>query len=211
MIALPPILRRMLACEKGATITEFAFVLAPMLLLVMGGLELAYESYLRAAMQGALSDAARRGSVQNPSFTQAGDTLEEQVEAAIMQVALNVAPDAQVDVTQLSYFDFSDVGRPEQLMTDHDGNGEYDEEDGDCFEDANRNGEFDLDAGADGRGSADDVVMYRAQITAPRLLPTESFTPFADEFTITLETAIRNQPYDNRATPPVVCGPGDDD
>ncbi len=192
--------------EQGATIVEFALILTPMLLLVMGGFELAYESYLRAAMQGAVSDAARRASVEDPVFAQDGDTLAEQVEEAIREAAAPIAPDAEVSVTQTSYFEFSDVGNPELLMTDNNDDGTYDEADGDCFEDANANGEFDTDSAADGRGASDDVVFYRAEITAARLLPVEAFTGFDDEFTITLETAIRNQPFGDRAVPPVVCG-----
>jgi Flp pilus assembly pilin Flp len=192
--------------ERGATIVEFAFVLGPLLLLLLGGFELAYESYLRSALQGALTDAARRASVQDPVFSQAGATIEEKVEASILDIASAIAPDAQVEVTQQSYFDFSVVGHPEQLMSDENGNGQYDASDGDCFEDANSNGTFDTDRGAAGGGTSDDVVFYRAEVTAPRLLPVETFTPFAGNFTITLETAIRNQPYGNRATPPVVCG-----
>jgi len=208
VIALPIFLRRVFACQKGTAITEFAFVLGPMLLLIMGGFELAYESYLRGAVQGALSDAARRGSVQNPVFTQTGKTLNDQIKAAVSQVAVTIAPDAKVTITQHSYYDFGTVGNPELLMTDKDHDGVYDAADRDCFKDTNFNNRFDTDSYKDGRGGADDVVFYRAEITAPRLLPLEGFTPFANEFTIVLETAIRNQPYGTQTVPPVVCGAG---
>lgn len=198
--------RRLWSDEQGATIAEFAFVLVPMLTLILGGFEVGYQSYLAASMQGALTDAARRASVETPDIGHEGDSIQEQVEAAVLAQAINIAPDAEVSVSQRSFFEFSDVGNPELLMTDHNANGQYDE--GDCFEDANFNGVFDLDSGSSGRGSSDDVVFYTATITAARLLPVAAFTPFEDEFTITLETAIRNQPYGTQPVPPTVC---DDD
>ena len=130
-------LRRLKADQQGATIVEFAFVAAPMCLLLLGGLDLGYQSYVRSTMQGSLNDAARKAAVRDPNFTVAGDTVEEKVETYIKGVTEKVAVNATINVSQKSYFDFSDVGNPEKLMTDINGNGQYDEFDGDCFEDAN--------------------------------------------------------------------------
>ena len=68
--------------EKGATIVEFAFIVGPMFLLLIGGLELGYNSYVRSTMQGALNDAARTAAVEFPIINVAGNTVEEQVENA---------------------------------------------------------------------------------------------------------------------------------
>ncbi|MFT6474529.1 MAG: Flp pilus assembly protein TadG, partial [Qipengyuania sp.] len=62
--------------ERGATIVEFAFVVGPMLLLLMGGLELGYNSYVRSTMQGALNDAARTAAVEFPIINVPGSTVE---------------------------------------------------------------------------------------------------------------------------------------
>lgn len=201
------ILRRLRGDERGATIVEFALISSPMLLLLMGGLELGYDSYVRATMQGALNDAARTAAVQYPIIDVDGDTVEEQVENLIKETVGHVSPNATITVTQKSYFDFSSIGNPEKLMTDNNDNGDYDADDGDCFEDANGNGTFDTDAGKTGNGGADDVVLYQANISAPRLLPIHAFLPDTGEtIDFTLETAVRNQPYDTQATPGVICG-----
>lgn len=199
-------LRRLRRDEEGATIVEFAMIAAPMLLLLLGGLDLGYQSYIRSTMQGALNDAARTAAVENPIIGVAGSTVEEQVENLIKDTVSPIAPNATIAVTQKSYFDFSSVGNPEKLMTDNNGNGLYDDDDGDCFEDANDNGTFDTDAGADGIGGADDVVLYTATISAPRLMPIHAFLPLlGSTIEYRLETAVRNQPYETQATPAVIC------
>ena len=201
------LIRRVRRDESGATIVEFAMIAAPMLLLLLGGLDLGYQSYIRSTMQGALNDAARTASVENPVLGVSGDTVEDQVEALIQQTVSGIAPNATIAVTQKSYFDFSAIGNPEQLMRDNNGNGQYDANDDDCFEDANGNGRFDTDAGADGKGGADDVVLYTATISAPRLMPIHAFIPtLGSTIEYTLETAVKNQPYDRQGTPAVICG-----
>ena len=65
----------------------------------------------------------------------------------------------------------------------------------------------DTDAGADGKGGADDVVLYTATISAPRLMPIHAFIPtLGSTIEYTLETAVKNQPYDRQGTPAVICG-----
>ncbi len=91
-------------------------------------------------------------------------------------------------------------------MSDHNGNGEYDETDGDCFEDMNENGSYDTDGGGEGIGGASDVAFYQASIEMPRLLPIYRFIPVGEETRFTVRTAVRNQPYATQATAPVVCG-----
>lgn len=199
--------RRLKDDQQGATLVEFGFIALPMCMLLLGGLDLGYQSYVRSTMQGSLNDAARKAAVRDPNFTVAGDTVEEKVETYIKGVTEKVAMNATINVSQKSYFDFSDVGNPEKLMTDVNGNGQYDEFDGDCFEDANDNGDFDTDAGVDGRGGANDVVFYTANISMPRLLPWHNFVPgLSPTIDMELKTAVRSQPYGTQATKPVICG-----
>ena len=118
--------------DSGATIVEFAIILVPMVILLMGGIELGYNSYVRSVLQGSLNDAARRAAVEAPAINASGSTVEEKVENLIRGTVRKVSPNATVNVTQQSYFDFSNIGNPEKLMTDHNGNGQFDAADGDC-------------------------------------------------------------------------------
>lgn len=206
MSGLRTSLHRLRGDERGATIVEFAFVVGPMLLLLMGGLELGYNSYVRSTMQGALNDAARTAAVEFPIINVPGSTVEEQVENLIEETVKHVAPNASIEVTQKSYFEFSAIGNPEKLMTDNNGNGQFDADDNDCWEDANGNGSYDTDAGKTGNGGADDVVLYSASISTPRILPLQNFLPgVGPTMEYTLQTAVRNQPYDKQATAAVIC------
>ena len=203
-----PNIRRLGRDQRGATIVEFAVIAMPMCVLLMGGLELGYNSYVRSTLQGALHDAARVAAVENPILVTEGDTVEEQVANMIKDTVAHVAPNAVVDVDQKSYFEFSSIGEPEKLMTDNNGNGKYDASDEDCFEDANGNGTFDPDSGKSGtNGGADDVVLYTAKVSAPRILPLDRLVPgVSEKVEYTLRAAVRNQPYGQQPTAPVICG-----
>ncbi len=203
-----PDIRRLGRDQRGATIVEFAVIAMPMCVLLMGGLELGYNSYVRSTLQGALHDAARVAAVENPILASEGDTVEEQVANMIKDTVAHVAPNAVVDVDQKSYFEFSSIGEPEKLMTDNNGNGKYDASDEDCFEDANGNGTFDPDSGKSGtNGGADDVVLYTAKVSAPRILPLDRLVPgVSEKVEYTLRAAVRNQPYGQQPTAPVICG-----
>ena len=200
-------LARALAAEcRGVTIVEFAIVAPVLVLMLVGGFDLAHQSYIRAVLQGALNDAARRAAVEDPEFVAAGDTLEERVAALVTGMVDPISPNATVEISQSNFFDFSGIGNPEKLMTDVDSNGQYDEADGDCFADLDEDGEYDTDTGREGIGGANDVVFYEATLTMPRLVPLHGFLGVSANYNLRAETAIRNQPYAAQRTPPVVCG-----
>jgi Flp pilus assembly pilin Flp len=198
--------RRLAADRRGVTVIEFAIVAPVLTLILLGGFDLAHQSYVRAVMQGALNDAARRAAVETPELDADGDTLEERVAALVVDQLGSLAPDATINVTQSNFFDFSGIGNPEKLMSDEDGDGQYDEEDGDCFADLDEDGEYDTDTGRSGIGGANDVVFYEATLTMPRLVPLHSLIGGSPNYNLRADTAIRNQPYAAQRTPPVVCG-----
>jgi Flp pilus assembly pilin Flp len=192
--------------EGGAAAVEFALVLTPLLIILLGALEFGYVAYVKSLAQGALNNAARLAAVEDPVLDSEGDTVEEQVANYITSTVGLVAVDEVVITSQSSYSDFSDIGNPEKLMTDKNGNGEYDASDGDCFEDMNGNGSYDTDAGGEGIGGASDVAFYQASIAMPRLLPIYNFIAVSNTTNFTVKTAVRNQPYALQATPAVICG-----
>jgi hypothetical protein len=200
--------RALAADARGVTIIEFAIVAPVLLVLLLGGFDLAHQSYVRSVLQGALNDAARRAAVEDPAFVAAGDTLEERVANLIIGQVEPLTPDAEIQIDQSNFFDFTGIGNPEKLMTDVNGNGAYDAADGDCFSDLDEDGAYDLDAGRSGIGGANDVVFYTADITMPRLLPVAGLIGFSPNYDMSVSAAIRNQPFGTQSTPPVVCGGG---
>ncbi|ANU07080.1 TadE/TadG family type IV pilus assembly protein [Paraurantiacibacter namhicola] len=190
----------------GATIVEFALIAMPLMLILIGGFDLAHQSYVRSVMQGALTDAARQAAVENPALSGTSGTVEERVANLVKGQILPIAPGATITVTQSNYYDFAGIGNPEKLVKDEDGDGVYDETDGDCFSDLDEDGVHDQDTGRTGIGGANDVVQYQATLTMDRLVPLHHFVGGSEKYHLKADTAIRNQPWDTQKTPPTVCG-----
>lgn len=196
--------RRLLADTQGATLVEFAFILGPLCVLLLGGLDLGYQSYVRSVLQGVLNDVARSGSMEVPELTcTTQETVEERIQCSIETKVNAVARNATYDIQMRNFFEFSGVGRSEKLVSDNDNNGVFDE--GDCWEDLNENGQYDTNSGRQGIGRADDVVFYDVTVTMPRLFPVGRLLGISDEYSITAQTAIRNQPYSRQPVPPTLC------
>ena len=200
-------LRALARDERGVTLVEFALVSIPLLIILFAGFGVAHRLYVDSVLQGALTDAARRATVEDPTLTgTAGLTIEERVAEMVTDQVSPIAPGATITVTQENFYEFSGIGNPEKIVTDNDGDGVYDDTDGDCFEDLNENGSYDTDTGRTGRGGANDVAFYQATLTMDELFPTSLFIGGSDQLTITADVAIRNQPWGVQATPPVICG-----
>lgn len=193
---------------SGATTVEFAFVVGPLVLILVAGIDFGHRIYVSSIMQAALTDAARRASVEDPDLG-SGRTgaLEAQVKSLFEdQVKPIATPGYTLTVTQQNFFDFNDIGNPEKIVRDNDADGTYDAIDGDCFSDLNGNGAFDTDTGRDGIGGANDVVFYEAKLEMDALIPLTSIIGGKSRHTLISQAAIRNQPYDVQATPPTICG-----
>ena len=188
---------------RGVSAVEFALVAPVLITMLIGGLDLGYQAYARSVLQGALNDLARTGSLEGPDLRCSGETTEAQIACAVEKRSESVARNATYDFNIKSYYEFSDVGRGEKLVTDYNHNGSFDE--GDCFQDLNENEEFDAVAGREGIGGADDVVFYDVTLTMPRLLPMAGMLGWSNEYEIHATTAVRNQPYARQSVPPTVC------
>lgn len=188
--------RRLRADRRGATLMEFAIVAPPLCLILMGIGDLGYQSYLRAVAKGVLDKAARSASVGTLDAAQIDDFVEEQM------AAIN-AKNGTTSVTKKSYYNFSRIGKPEKITTDTPPLGTYNA--GDCFEDANNNGTYDTNTGNAGLGGADDIVFYEVEVSMPRLFPMASLLGWSPTQTATASAIIRNQPWANQATPPIIC------
>lgn len=196
--------RRFARDERGMAATEFGLLVVPLMIVLLGAFDLGYQSYVRAQLQGVLNDVARTAVVENPDFSAySGATTEERIENAIKERVNDIARNATYTIEQTSFYEFSGVGNAEKLLTDVNGNDQYDP--GDCFEDINGNGSFDLDAGATGQGGADDVVFYEVTVSMPRIVPMANLIGMPANYTINARAAVRNQPYDDQAVPPTVC------
>ncbi len=187
---------RGLACEtRGAAALEFALVAPALLLTIMGIFDLCYNIYTATMVQGAIQHAARDSTIEG------ADRRLSQIDATVSRAVHHVVPRATIAISRRAYADFTDVSRPEDF-TDTDGNGLCDN--GEPFEDANRNGTWDDDRGTAGSGGARDAVLYTVNVTYARGFPMASLIGLPDTVTTAAATVLRNQPYKLQDNKPAV-------
>lgn len=196
--------RRLPADQSGATVVEFAIILAPLMIVILGFMELGYQSYVRSMLQGTLNAAARTASVEDPKLEDVSLPLDTRIQNRVKaRMKPLVGNRGAYDFDIKNYKDFAGVGQPEALVTDTNKNGQYDA--GDCWEDRNPNGSFDTDGAADGAGGADDVVVYEVTLSVPHLLPIGGLVGVPDSFDAHAKTMSRRQPFAQQRQPEVKC------
>ncbi len=190
-------LRTLRRDQRGATIVEFALILPVLCLLLLGVLDLGYRSYVTSIIQGTLHEAARMAVIGNQTTT----AIENHVRNRLQEFS----GDATIQTRTRSYSDFTGVSTPEKITQDTAPTGSYNP--GDCFEDYNRNGSYDLDRGRSGLGNSEDVVYFEVTMSYPRIVPITRFLGGGgNNVTIVANTVLRNQPYAGRdTTSPTVC------
>ena len=184
-------LHRLRRDTGGVTIVEFAIVAPVLCLLLMGMFDLGFQGYAQTTIKGALQEAGRHSSLEPTLVTtsELDDEVRRRVQAVI--------PEAEVTFDRKNYATFGDIRKPEDFR-DNNSNGVCD--DGEPFDDVNGNGTHDLDRGRNGVGGARDAVLYTATATYPRVFPLHGFVKGMDgTVTLTGQTVLRNQPYDEQA------------
>jgi hypothetical protein len=177
-------------------------------MLLIGGWDVAHQTYARAVFVGAVERAAREASLET------GDT--EEADQMVRQIMGPVLPGVVIEAERTSYYDFANIDKPEKF-TDNLGmnpstgklrvyaglnNGVCD--DSEPYEDFNDNGEWDTDAsGADGNGGAGDVVMYTVTATYTPLFKVPFAPDLWNERSMTTTAVKKNQPFTDQADPPV--------
>lgn len=185
--------------RDGATLVEFAIVAAPLIFLILGAIDLGYQAYATAVIQGTANTAARKATLENAKATD--------VEAFIRSQLNSIASGGNVQITPSNFLTYNKIGKPEKLTTDVNSNGSYDKNGPDCFIDDNRNKMYDVASqGSSGIGTAEDVVRYQISVTYKRLSPIAQLIGMGNSATISRMTFMRNEPYAGVVDPPVECG-----
>jgi hypothetical protein len=192
-------LGRFARSDDGAAALEFALVLPPLCLILVGMFELSMLMFTQASMEGALREAARlgmTGNVPDPA------DREDQILGIIDNYTLNLLDMDDATITFLVYPNFGDVA----------GREDYTEKGGDpCrfdsgtdsgwaphgTNDDDDDGVWD-DGGADcGVGDAEQIVQYTVEydwhVMTPFMAPV-----FGNNGKVHLKASIvlRNEPWD---------------
>ena len=182
-------LRRFARNNEGAAALEFALVLPPLCLILVGMFEMSMLMFTQASMEGALREAARfgmTGSVSDPAARQT------QILDIINKDTFNMLTSPTISF--MIYNSFNNVGSPEP-WTDSNGNGKWDS--GESYTDVNSNAKWDADQGKAGVGASAQIVQYTVQydwhVITPFMAPI-----FGNGGKVHLKASVvmRNEPWD---------------
>jgi Flp pilus assembly protein TadG len=194
-----PVLRRLAHASEGATIVEFALIAPVLMVTLMGIFDVGYNMYATTLLKGAIHQAARDSTLEGTTAVSA-EALDDKVESVVHKLVGS----ATVVATRKSYSTFSKVRQPEDFVDAGDMNGSCDN--GEVFEDANGNGNWDADRGKTGVGGARDAVLYTVTVSYPRVFPMAGLIGLSDTSTMSATTVLRNQPYGLQAAESAVTG-----
>lgn len=183
-------LRRLRADRRGSAAVDFALVVGPFFLLVIGLLEFGMLMIGQTLLQNAVADASRFGLTGR---TLEGQTREDVIAAMVNEGGIGLIDPDRLVFETLVYPSFDSVGQPEGF-TDSNGNGQWDA--GEPFADINGNGQWDADMGAAGLGGPEDIVLYRVRYDWQMLTPLVThLLPGDGKIRLEASLAVRNEPF----------------
>lgn len=185
------LLRALRHDREGVTAVEFGLISPVLFMMLLGLFDVAHGVYTTSMVNGAMQSAARNMTIEGALLREA--EVDQRVIADVRAV---VPTNATVTLRKLKYFDFNDVGRPEDWTdTNNDGICNNNEP----YVDVNGNNQWDSNRGANGIGGARDVVLYTATVSYPRLFPIYRFVGMSQNASIQGSTVLRNQPFDEQS------------
>lgn len=170
--------------QDGVAVVEFALVAPVFLLMVIGVLDIGQMLYGQVLLNGAAQTAGRNSTLEG-----AKTSVEDANIAAIVSPVL---PGVQITVTRSSYYDFTDIGRPEKW---NDANNDGTCDNSETYVDENGNGQWDADIGVNGNGRADDVVVETVTAKYSPIFKIPFMPSQWSQRTLTATSVRKNQPY----------------
>lgn len=181
--------------QDGAAAIEFALLFPTFLLMLLGSLDMAQMIYANSVLRGAVEQAARSSSLET------GDTSK--ADQKVKEIMKPILPGVLIISSRMSYYDFSDIGRPEK-WEDRNLNGTCDANE--AYTDENGDGAWNADVGALGNGGAGDVVIYKvtAKYTPVFHIPFDHALNL--DRTLSATSVRKNQPFARQEDPGVRAG-----
>jgi Flp pilus assembly pilin Flp len=185
-------LRKFINDGSGSTAVEFALVVTPLSVLMVGIIEFGMILFTGILMESGLRDASRFGIT---GFEEAGTSRMEQIVQIVSDHTLGLVDMSSANFEVLVYPNYGDIGRGEEFV-DGNGNSTYDA--GETFTDENGNGSWDSDVGTAGAGDSGDIVVYRIEYDWPLLTPfAGTFIGSDGTFPVRASIAVRNEPWES--------------
>lgn len=183
--------------ERGATLVEFAAVLPIFSVMLLGGLDIAYQQYAQSVLDGEVAKAGRDSALESGSL----NTRQTSIDTKVREAVQSISRDATVTFTRKSFSSYSRVASPGEPFIDGNSNGVCDN--GETYEDSNRDGDRDAtDGSTAGFSGAKDAIVYTATASYPRIFPMASLVGWNSDVTITSSTVLKIQPFTTQAAVP---------
>jgi Flp pilus assembly protein TadG len=181
--------------QHGAAAVEFAIVAPVLCIMLLGALDIAHTLYMHTVLQGVIQKVGRDSTLESGADAQRQQVLDDRVRAQVHAIANN----GDITITRRFYRTFTDAAQARaEVWTDTNNNGGCD--DGEPYEDANLNGNWDADGGNAGQGGAKDATLYTVTVSYPRFFPIWRFIGGSDTTRLTAQTVLRNQPYSDQGS-----------
>ncbi len=181
--------------RRGVTAVEFAMVAPVMMLMIMGFIELAFQTMINGQVNGVLAKAARMSTTGQI----AGDTVDTYVRTQLS----GLYKGSTVTIDKSSYASFTGVGTAEPITSDTAPYNVYNSTD--CYQDVNGNGRWDADQGKTGTGGPDDILSYKVTFSYPRLFGyVVNIVGWDPRATVSATSTMRNEPFQAVATSSIV-------
>ena len=190
-----PLLQNIHQNQEGVSIVEFAMMAPVLCMMLLGMFDMSYNMYANQMLHGAVQEAARDSTLEGAT--------ETMLDAKVADAVDDVVGNAELTFNRRAYASFSAVSQEEDY-TDINNDGTCN--DGEPFEDANRNGIWDPDQGEAGNGGARDAILYQVTIKYPRAFAIAPFIGISPFHETTATTVLRNQPFDGQIDRSAVTG-----
>lgn len=176
--------------ESGAAVVEFGLIFIVFVTTMLGFMDLAHSLYMQSVLQGAVQKSARDATLESGKAEAQQSLLDADVRDRVQKLASN----ATVIFSRRFFRDFTKAAQATaESYQDINANGMCDN--GEPFQDNNRNTVWDRDGGDNGQGGAKDSVVYTVRITYPRLFPMAKLIGMSDTITVEARTVLGNQPF----------------
>lgn len=182
--------------ERGATIVEFAAVLPLLTAILLGGFDIAYQQYAQSILDGEVAKAGRDSALESASQT----TRQTAIDTKVQNAVRSAVPDATLAFSRKSFSSYMRVASPGEPFIDANSNGLCDN--GEVYEDSNRNGTRDIQGSVDGFSGAKDAMVYTVTATYERVFPMANVLGWSENVTISSTTMLKIQPFTTKATIP---------
>lgn len=188
-------IRRLSSDQDGIATVEFGLIASVFCMMLLGAFDLSHSVYVRSVIEGEMQTAARSSALQSGN----AQTQRDLVDSMVRTQMLELNNKAQITFSRRYYRSFTQALNAQHEMDINSAipakNNDGVCETGETYADTNNNSSYDLDGGDAGQGGAQDIVVYSATMSYPRMFPMAGLMGWDPNLAIKATTVLQNQPY----------------